>query len=126
MSKRIDRLIKRAGLTIDMVEKGKRDHYFEEILDGLEMVHRGKEVLYGRYLEIHGSDPQMFALMEHFADLKRKYVRAEHFMKHSMEGVEIDILELYDTYTDMAVYAAMGVQLIEHLMERENAPDKSS
>lgn len=112
-------MFRRSGLTASLYEKGGSDKSFEEVLQGMKIVHQGKEVLYGHYVETHGSDPKMFALMEHFADIKRKFVRAEHFMKKSLDGEDFDILELFDTYSDIAVYGAMGVQLIAHLIERD-------
>ena len=126
--KTVARMVSRAGLTHELVDKGSDDNEFHQILQGMKLIRKGKEVLYGNYIETHGSDPTNFALMEHFADLKRKYVRAEHFMKLTMSGGDIDINELFDTYSDMAVYAAMGIQLIEHLIERDknDAQDQPS
>ena len=115
-----DKMLGRAGLGYEWVEEfGKPDPDFYEILKGMSLIHRGKEVLYGEYMQTHGGDPTKFALMEHFADVKRKYVRAENFLKMTLNDKEIDIWELFDTYCDMAVYAAMGVQLVLHITERE-------
>lgn len=114
----INLLISRAGLSKEMIEKGRDDLRFINVMQAMEQIHKGKEVLYGNYLETHGRDPELFALMEHFADLKRKYIRAETFIKKRADGDDIPLLELLDTYMDMSVYAAMGVDLIRHLMER--------
>ncbi len=117
----IDLMIERSGLTSEIIDKGAPDPRFSKILSGMTHIHKGKEVLYGSYLETHGDDPELFALMEHFADLKRKYIRAEHFMKKRMEGQDIELEELFDTYSDMAVYAAMGIDLIYYIMEQKCA-----
>ncbi len=114
-------MIERAGLTTEIIMKGTEDPRLEKVLHAMGVIHKGKEVLYGSYLETHGDDPELFALMEHFADLKRKYIRAEHFMKKRMEGQDIELEELFDTYSDMAVYAAMGIDLIYHIMEKKCA-----
>lgn len=113
-----DKMVVRAGLTSHTIGLGSDDPGFTDILGGMSYVHQGKEVLYGKYLETHGSDPEMFALMEHFADIKRKFVRAEQFMKKRMDGKDISIDELFDTYSDLAIYGALGVQLVQHLIER--------
>ena len=114
-----DRMLERSGLTMEFIQTGLDDSNFRSILEGMQLIYKGKSVLYGNYIETHGSNPTPFALMEHFADLKRKYIRAEHFMKRTLSGEKIDILELLDTYSDMAVYAAIGVQLIFHLEEKD-------
>lgn len=124
----VDYMLERANLTPAIISLGSSDKRFDVILEGMMLIHKGKEVLYGSYLETHGDDPELFALMEHFADLKRKHVRAEHYMKRRMEGFDIPLEELFDTYSDMAVYAAMGVDLIHYLMEKksERAPNTPS
>lgn len=114
----IKRLVNRAGLDAAMVEMGREDFEFNLITLAMRKIHRGKEVLYGNYLHTHGNDPEKFALMEHFCDVKRKYVRAESFLKATMEGRDIPLDELLDTYADMAVYAVMGIQMILHLERR--------
>lgn len=111
-------MVNRAGLTVDISVRSKNDRTFDAIISGLKRIHDGKEVLYGNYIETHGKDPELFALMEHFADLKRKYIRAEHIMKRLAKGEIINKMELFDTYSDMAVYAVMGIQLLIHLEER--------
>lgn len=110
-------LVGRAGLTKQDVAMGKPDEVFENILEALVQIHRGKEVLYGNYMETHGSEPENFCLIQHFCDLKRKYVRAENFVKLKAEGKPLDLNQLVDTYSDLAVYAAMGIQLTYHLMD---------
>ena len=112
-------LVQRAGLTPADVEMGKPDFQFESILRGLVDIHRGKEVLYGNYMETHGSEPENFCLVQHFCDTKRKYVRAENFVKLKSDGKDLDLMQLLDTYSDLAVYAAMGIQLTLHLIERK-------
>jgi hypothetical protein len=112
-------LIARSGLTLDIMAYGQDNPVFAEILKAMGLIHTGKQVLYGDYLQTHGSDPLLFALMEHFCDVKRKYVRAEHFVKKASEGTLLDLDELLDTYCDLAVYGAIGVQLVNHLKRRE-------
>lgn len=118
-----DTLIERAGLTQDLINMGSADEGFKDIVQAMLAIHKGKEVLYGNYMETHGSDPKYFALMEHYADVKRKFVRADNYLKKALAGADIDIMELLDTYCDIAVYGAIGVQLVLHLKERENARD---
>ena len=115
-----------AGVTSTLAQAGPPNEDFVAILEGMKDIHRAKTVLYGDYLKTHGSDPQLFALMEHFADIKRKYVRAENFMKLVMSGKDMSTDELFDTYSDLAVYAAMGVQLLIHLGERDQNEQASS
>lgn len=122
----IDVLLERAGVNSELISAGMDDPIFEDILEAMKLIHKGKEALYGQYVYTHGNDPTMFALMEHFADLKRKYIRSEQFMKQRMSGVNIDMAELLDTYSDMAVYAAMGVQLVHHLIKRDSRERASS
>lgn len=117
-------LLKRAGITHELLNAGKSDDLFAEILSAMKAIHRGKEALYGNYMETHGNDPTNFALMEHFCDIKRKFVRADGFIKKRMEGNNIDLKEMLDTYSDIAVYGAIGVQLVIHLMEREQNEQK--
>lgn len=112
------KLLERAGLTEEMVSRGKVDYAFEEILEAMREIHRGKEVLYGNYMETHGDEGETFSLIQHFCDTKRKYVRAENFVKQQADGGNISLDELLDTYCDLAVYSIIGVQLIFHLLEK--------
>ena len=118
-------LIERAGLSQELIDKGTPDEIFEGILDALKSIHTGKGVLYGSYLETHGSEPANFCLIQHFCDTKRKYVRAENFVKQRADGVEHDINELLDTYSDLAIYAIMGIQLINHLQQRRQSNENN-
>jgi hypothetical protein len=112
-----DVLLKRAGLTADLIARGKSDPEFSAILSALEAIHRGKEVLYGNYLETHGASPT--ALVEHYADVKRKWVRVQNFVAKRLNGEKLDYHELMDTFSDMAVYSIMGIQLLRLLIEKE-------
>lgn len=116
-------LLNRAGITPELLEAGEVDQQFEFILEALGTIHRGKEALYGNYLETHGDEPTNFALVQHFCDLKRKYVRAETFVKKRLDGQHISLEEMLDTYADLAVYGAMGVQLVLHLINRGTDAD---
>lgn len=111
-------IVERAGLTQKDIEQGKPDQVFETIVAALVDVHRGKEVLYGNYMETHGSEPENFCIIQHFCDTKRKYVRSENFVKLKADNKDVELVQLLDTYADMAVYSIMGVQLIMHLMTR--------
>lgn len=114
-----DELIARAGIDSRTIDMGRPDDMFNSILDALRDIHRGKEVLYGDYLKTHGSEPDQFFLTQHFCDLKRKYVRADNFIKRYIEDKNsISLDQLLDTYSDLAVYAIMGIQCINHVMER--------
>ena len=117
-------IIDRAGLSQAEVAAGKADPDFEAIVDALVDVHRGKEVLYGNYMETHGSEPENFCLIQHFCDTKRKYVRAENFVKLKADNKSVELVQLLDTYADMAVYSIMGVQMVMHLMNRKTAEIK--
>ena len=118
-------LLKRAGL--DFEAGGVINPEFEKILEAMLWIHTGKSIQYGDYIKTHGSDPIDFCLMEHYADVKRKFVRADNFLRQKLSGGKIPIEELLDTYTDLAVYGALGVQLVMHLMEREkNETSKSN
>lgn len=111
-----DLLVKRAGLTADVLAKGETDAEFGAILGALAAIRSGKEVLYGDYIVTHGSSPT--ALIEHYCDVKRKFVRAQGFMERRMRGEQIALEELVDTYSDLAVYSALGIKLLLHLMAK--------
>ena len=116
----VDKLVTRAGLDIETIMKGKPDQIFDTIMAAASAIHQGKEVLYGDYLKTHGSDPVNFSLMAHYADIKRKFVRIEHFVKARLDGSTIPLHEHLDSMMDICVYSAIGVQLILHYMEKEN------
>jgi len=118
-------LIQRAGLTEAILQISKKNPKFKEILETMEIIYNGKQVLYGDYLETHGSDPTNLAIAEHYCDIKRKYVRADSAVKKILSGENIDIDELTDTYLDLAVYGAIGVMLIDHLKERNDRTRKN-
>lgn len=114
-------LLKRAGITKELLKEAEDDPIFFEILESLGAIHAGKAVLYGDYMETHGVDPEMFCLIQHFCDLRRKFLRAENFIKMRAEGRQIDKMELLDTYSDIAVYGMLGIQLLDHLEKRKDA-----
>ena len=117
------KLLDRAGITEELLEQGDDDADFHEILEALGAIHIGKSVLYGDYMETHGSDPELFCLIMHFCDLRRKFLRAENFIHMRADGKNISKTELLDTYTDIAVYGMLGVQLLEHLAKRTQDDD---
>lgn len=112
-------LLKRAGLSEADVAAGRTDNLFNDIADILKDIHKGKEVLYGDYLITHGSDSDKLFLLQHFCDLKRKYVRYENYSKRVLENKDVDIYELLDTLSDLAVYSIMGLQMVDELLKRE-------
>lgn len=114
-----DLLMSRAGITVEQLEAGKDDYMFKAILEAMEKIYKAKQVQYGNYIETHGSEPKVFSLIQHFCDIKRKYVRAEHAIKRMADFEVFELKDMLDTYSDMAVYSAMGVQLLLHIMERE-------
>ena len=116
-----DYLLKRAGLTKEDSLSGPLDSTFDEIAFALCDVRQGKEKLYGNYIENNGGEPEVFCLVQHFCDIKRKFVRAENITKLKSEGKEVDLEHLIDTYADLAVYSMIGIQLIMHLMERNQS-----
>ena len=119
------KLIARAGLSTDDVKRGMGNEHFNTIISALSDIHAGKQVLYGDYIKNNGSDAPIFCLMSHFFDIKRKYIRSENFIKDAAAGKKHNINSLIDTYSDMAVYAILGIQLIVHLDKRRQENVKS-
>lgn len=109
-------LLKRAGLSPEHIAKGRDDAEFRAILEALAAIRRGKEVLYGDYMQTHGESPT--ALVEHYCDVKRKFVRAQGFVAKRLEGDKIDLHELLDTYSDLAVYSVLGIKLLRHMIAK--------
>lgn len=115
-----DILLKRAGIPEKTLHNSySPDPDFTMIMDALKRIHTFKGELYGDYQETHGNQPAMMALIEHHCDMKRKAIRAQNFISKMASGDPVDLDDLLDTYSDLAVYAAMGVQLIFHLKDRE-------
>ncbi len=114
------KLIERSGLSVEIIAAGEHDPEFADIVGALNDIHQGKQVLYGDYVKTHGSESPSFTLLQHFCDLKRKYVRAEHFIKLQLNNDAPPIEELLDTYADMAVYSVMGIQAINRILKAEN------
>ena len=115
-------LLARAGITPELIAAGAEDVPFDQIMDALMDIHKGKSALYGNYMETHGAkdDPELFCLMEHYCDIRREWLRAENFIKKSAAGEDIALEELLDTFSDMAVYSALGIQLVFKLMARKD------
>lgn len=121
----LNTLIERAGLTNDIMAKAKINSDFEAITDVLKDIHAGKSVLYGDYMKTHGADSENWGIIQHFLDLKRKYVRAENFVDRKVNGEDIELEEMLDTYSDMAVYSIMGVQIIfKYIKERDEKDER--
>lgn len=93
-------------------------HQFRMFADAMTQIHGAKAIHYGDYIKTHGSDtPQIFAT-EHYCDIKRKYVRAKTFVERMTRGEAVDFTDLLDTYSDLAVYAIMGLQMAFHCREK--------
>lgn len=91
---------------------------FNMLVSCLMNIYSAKAVHYGSYIKTHGDDsPQLFAV-EHFCDIKRKYVRAKTFIERMTRGELVDFTDLLDTYSDLAVYAVMGLQMVFHCREK--------
>lgn len=109
----INALVARASLTDAIVAKGKSDPDFDSILQGLSAIHKGKEVGYGSYKKANESVPVDFRIIFHYADMRRKFIRLENLaMQATKKDGGVDFFDLLDTYSDLAVYAAMGLQMI--------------
>ena len=93
---------------------------FVAIVEKLISVHAGKSLLYGDYID-NRDEKDSVAIFEHYNDIKRKFIRVENFYTRTVIGEQVDIKELIDTYTDLAVYSILGLQLIFHIMEKDNA-----
>lgn len=93
-------------------------HQFNYFCDSFKRIHAAKAVHYGDYIKTHGDEtPQLFAV-QHFCDIKRKYVRAKTFVERMTRGEQVDFTDLLDTYSDLAVYAIMGLQMAFHCREK--------
>lgn len=119
--------VKRAGITPAITAKGKGvDKAVDSAFAAMFSVYQGKGVLYGDWFERVDRDDKM-ALMAHFFDIQRKFTRANTFVtKVCTRGEDIDINELFDTYIDLGVYAAMGVALITYLQDRKDHGEKAA
>lgn len=96
------------------------DIKFFSLALALGEIHSAKGKLYGNYIETHGSEPELMSLTQHFCDIKRKFVRAENYIRLRNEGDKIPLDDLLDTYSDLAVYGIMGLELIFHILERDS------
>jgi hypothetical protein len=116
------KLLTLAGIKL---EKGPHeiDIRFFSVMLALGEIHSAKSKLYGDYMETHGSEPELMALTQHFCDIKRKFVRAENYIRLRNEGDKIPLDDLLDTYADLAVYGIMGLELIFHILERDYSED---
>lgn len=104
-----------------------------QILGALYHVHRGKGVLYGNFINNKKNSPELLAIIEHYCDIKRKWVRINNIIhklsnfgpQNPVEEIsESDLkLALFETYTDLAVYSAMGLELIHHYIYPADEPE---
>lgn len=120
LAKIAEELIRRAGLSTDLISGGDPRPSFDAVLIAMSKIRRGKEALYGSFIENKKGDSVNFALIGHFVDMRRKWARANTFIQGKFEeDKDFEIEELLDTYIDLAVYAALGVQLIEAIRKGE-------
>lgn len=113
----VETLVHQADLSREVLDCATNDHEFLKVLHGLEQIHNGKGVLYGNYLETHGQGNELLCLTEHFCDMKRKYIRADHYIKQRFNDNNLPLTELLKSYSDLAVYAMLGLQLVFKKME---------
>ena len=112
-------------LTPEELETGIADPEMEHIFQAFLMIHKGKQALYGNYIDTHGSKPTQRALIQHWCDMERKYTRANNIIDKMSSGeMPFDANRMIECYTDIAIYATIGVQLVYHLQHREQRGEK--
>lgn len=112
------KLLKLSGLSEEILEKAEVNQDFKSIQETLAKINAGKGVLYGDYIETRSKEPENFALLSLFFDVKRKYVRFENAAKMISEGEQLSHAEIIDTLSDLAVYSVMGLMLMKYLEEK--------
>jgi hypothetical protein len=115
-----DKLVKLSGLSDGILLKSKKNANFLAIQDALALIHAGKGVLYGDYVKTRSEEPENFALLSLFFDIKRKYVRFENMAKMIASGEKLSHDEIIDTLSDLAVYGVMGLMLMDYFEGEEN------
>ena len=118
-------ILSKSGVTDSspQVSHSEEHHQYAVFSDVLVKIHGAKAVQYGDYLKTHGDETSQLFAMQHFCDIKRKYVRAKVFMERMARGEDVNFEELLDTYSDLAVYAIMGLQMAFHCMEKTEQAD---
>lgn len=114
-------LEQRAGVHEDAQEASTEEcAEFNSLADTLCRIHAVKANHYGDYLKTHGDETKELFAVQHFCDIKRKYVRAKNFIERMTRGESVDFHDLLDTYSDLAVYAVMGLQMAFHCIEKDD------
>jgi len=118
-------ILSKSGVTDSspQVSHSEEHHQYAVFSDVLVKIHGAKAVQYGDYLKTHGDETSQLFAMQHFCDIKRKYVRAKVFMERMARGEDVNFEDLLDTYSDLAVYAIMGLQMAFHCMEKTEQPE---
>lgn len=121
-----NKLIKKSGLTTDQIYKQSVDFQFGAILHTLQKIHTGKAVLYGDYIKTHGNQNDLLCLMQLFADMKRKWLRFENWIDIATDENQQTLSqdELLDTFSDLAVYSVMAIQMLDYLEKKRNENEK--
>lgn len=115
-------LEQRAGVHEDAQEASTEEcAEFNSLADTLCRIHAVKAIHYGDYLKTHGDETKELFATQHFCDIKRKYVRAKTFIERMTRGETVDFHDLLDTYSDLAVYAVMGLQMAFSVIEKEGS-----
>lgn len=116
---RTDELKVRAGVHPDALESDSEEVFeFNSFANAMCSIHAAKAIHYGDYLKTHGDESVELFAVQHFCDIKRKYVRAKTFIERMTRGESVDFTDLLDTYSDLAVYAVMGLQMAFHCREK--------
>lgn len=114
-------LLRRASIHEDAREADTEEtSQFNYMLEAIKRIHHVKALGYGDYIKTHGDESKELFATQHFCDIKRKYVRAKNFIERMTRGETVDFHDLLDTYSDLAVYAVMGLQMAFHVIEKED------
>lgn len=120
----IEELMRRASVVPEAPEaETDEQQQFRALANALVSIHGAKAVHYGDYLKTHGDESVQLFAVQHFCDIKRKYVRAKTFIERMTRGEKIDFTDLLDTYSDLAVYAIMGLQMAFHCRDKSAYPE---
>ena len=93
-------------------DRGEVHRGYDRAIGGLRNIHRAKLEEYGldRYQE---TDPR-WAMIMCYSDVYRKNIRLRQLTDSIVADEEIDPAALKDAYQDLANYAIMAVQEIDH------------
>lgn len=103
-------LLERAGVSMDRLPFELPESKFKDILKVLEEIQHVKAQQYGDYIKQQKDVTARLALFDHFVNIRRKFKRAEHTIERIVDR-EANPDDLLDTYSDLAVYAVLGIML---------------